>query len=537
MNSLSASKQKTPSQAGVFTRASSGLVRQVRTQDVMFYGWQQIALGYIIIFIVAAWQFYPGASMELGVLLATIAGVLLAVCYAFLSVVYPRSGGDYVFMSRILHPAAGLVLSMSLIFWQLFYAGVNGAFLSKFGLAPLFSTLGIQTGSRGLIAVGDWFGGPWGLFFGGTLVIGVFSIVQYLGVGLYFKAQRWSSYVAVVSLVVTVVTLILASTGVLNFQHNFDAVAGPGAYQHVLDAAAAAGVSTSHPFSFTQSMFFAAWPAFSLWFAVLSVSFGGEVKDGQRSQLRGMNLAIVTMGGFMILLMFLYRTAFGGNFILASAQLPADQFPLQAQPYVNLYTGIAGGSPVLTVVNSLWVIALLFFVGASSMVASTRSMLAWSIDGMAPKWFSAVSARRHTPTWSLVLCAVIAEIWVLLYAFTDTVLVLGGFLGQCVPFLGVCVAAVIFPFRRRAEFESSPIAYRIGRVPLITVVGVAAVICVGFCFYRLLVDTDYGANNPLSVAMTLVAAVFALMWFLAYRFRHRAKGDELTAQFKEIPVE
>ena len=53
-----------PSAPGVFTRASSGLVRQVRTDDVMFYGWQQIALGYII-FIVAAWQFYPGASMEL----------------------------------------------------------------------------------------------------------------------------------------------------------------------------------------------------------------------------------------------------------------------------------------------------------------------------------------------------------------------------------------------------------------------------------------------------------------------------------------
>ncbi|HEV7418697.1 MAG TPA: hypothetical protein VGO30_02500, partial [Mycobacterium sp.] len=57
-------KTGVPTTAGVFTRASSGLVRQVRTDDVMFYGWQQIALGYII-FIVAAWQFYQGASMEL----------------------------------------------------------------------------------------------------------------------------------------------------------------------------------------------------------------------------------------------------------------------------------------------------------------------------------------------------------------------------------------------------------------------------------------------------------------------------------------
>src|SRR3981081_4961921 len=88
-----------PAPAGVFTRASSGLVPQVRTDDVMFYGWQQIALGYII-FIVAAWQFYPGASMELATLIATVAGLFIAGCYALLSMVYPRSGGDYVVMSR-----------------------------------------------------------------------------------------------------------------------------------------------------------------------------------------------------------------------------------------------------------------------------------------------------------------------------------------------------------------------------------------------------------------------------------------------------
>jgi hypothetical protein len=68
-----------PTATGVFTRASSGLVRQVRTDDVMFYGWQQIALGYII-FIVAAWQFYPGASMELATLIATVAGLFIAGC-------------------------------------------------------------------------------------------------------------------------------------------------------------------------------------------------------------------------------------------------------------------------------------------------------------------------------------------------------------------------------------------------------------------------------------------------------------------------
>jgi amino acid transporter len=521
-----------PSAPGVFTRASSGLVRQVRTDDVMFYGWQQIALGYII-FIVAAWQFYPGASMELATLIATVAGLFIAGCYALLSMVYPRSGGDYVFMSRILHPVAGIALSMSLVFWQLFYTGVNGAFLAKFGIAPMLSSLGVQEHSAGLINAGNFFAGKWGLFLGGLLVIGVFSFVQYRGAGVYFKVQRWASYVTVVSLLVTFVTLALAATGVLDFHHNFDAAAGAGAYDNVIKAAG----DTSHPFSLAQTAFYSAWPAFSLWFAVLSVSFGGEVKDGQRSQLRGMTLAIVTMGVAMMLLMFLYRMAFGSAFMLASTEVPPDQFPLNAAPYVNLYTGIAGGNPILTVVNSLWVLSLLFFVGASSLIVSTRSMLAWSLDGMAPKWFSAVSAKFHSPTWALALSAAIALIWNCLYSFTDSILVLGGFLGQCIPFMGVCLAAVIFPFRRKRDFESSSIAYRWGKVPVISVIGVIAFVCVAFVFYRLLVDANYGANNHLSEVMTIAVTVFALIWYAAFRVYRARQGADIKGQFSEIPVE
>jgi amino acid transporter len=463
-----------------------------------------------------------------------VAGLFIAGCYALLSMVYPRSGGDYVFMSRILHPVAGIVMSMSLIFWQLFYTGVNGAFLSKFGIAPMLSSIGVEEHSKSLIDAGNWFAGKWGLFLGGVMVIGFFTIVQYRGAGLYFKAQRWASYITVVSLLVTFITLILASTGVLNFHHNFDAAAGPGAYNSVIKAA---GSSTHHAFSFSQSMFFAAWPAFSLWFAVLSVSFGGEVKDGQRSQLKGMVLAITTMGGAMMLLMFLYRMAFGSTFMLASTQVSPDKFPLNAAPFVNLYTGIAGNNPLLTVVNSLWVLSLLFFVGASSMIVATRSMLAWSLDGMAPKWFSSVSAKFHTPTWPLALSAAIAGVWVCLYAFTSSILVLGGFLGQCIPFMGVCLAAIVFPFRRKQQFESSSIAYRVGRIPVISVIGVVALACVVFVFYRLLVDAAYGANNHLSEEMTVAVAVFALTWYAAFRIYRTRQGLDVSGQFSEIPVE
>ena len=87
-----------PTTAGVFTRAR--LVRQVKTQDVMYYGVQQIALSYIV-FIVLARGFYPGGSMLLAALIANVAGVAMD-RYAMFATLYPRSGGEYVYLSRTL---------------------------------------------------------------------------------------------------------------------------------------------------------------------------------------------------------------------------------------------------------------------------------------------------------------------------------------------------------------------------------------------------------------------------------------------------
>src|SRR4051812_38818066 len=94
-----------PAPMGPFTRARTGLVRQVGTRDVFFFGWQIITLSYLVV-IVLAWGAYPGASMELAALLAMAGGLAITACYGLLARVFPRSGAEYVFLSRTLHPAA-----------------------------------------------------------------------------------------------------------------------------------------------------------------------------------------------------------------------------------------------------------------------------------------------------------------------------------------------------------------------------------------------------------------------------------------------
>src|SRR6266508_785078 len=157
-----------PEQAGVFTRASSGLVRQVKAQDVAYYGIQQIALSYIV-FIVLAWGAYPGSSMPLASVIAMVGGLAMGVCYAMFATLYPRSGGEYVYLSRTLFPVVGFIVSFSFALWETFYTGINGAFFSLYSVSPVLSTLGLQTHSSGLLSASNWFAGNWGIFIGGSV--------------------------------------------------------------------------------------------------------------------------------------------------------------------------------------------------------------------------------------------------------------------------------------------------------------------------------------------------------------------------------
>lgn len=522
----------TPSTRGVFTRASSGLVRQVSAGDVVFYGWGQITLGFII-FTIAAWQFYPGASMEWATIAVTLGGVALGVVYALLTSVYPRSGGEYVFLSRILHPLVGFVASVSFAFWETFYTGIVAAFLAIFGFAPLFGTLGLQTGSKTLTDIGTWFGSPTGIFVTGAVTVLVVALFVYRGLGRYFRIQRWGMWVVAASIVLTLLVLIAAAAGVFHFKSNFDALAGTGAYATV----AAAGSSGNAPFDLGQTIQFMIWPAFSIWFAVASVALSGEVKNVQRGQLMGISVAMITMGAASVGLMLFSRAAFGNQFLVGAVALPAAKFPLAAPPYINVFAGVAGGNPVLTVLMSLWVLGTMIFDVGATMIYSTRAMLAWGIDGLAPSKIAEVSERYHSPTWAIATSTIVAIIWLALYAFTSLLAILSGFMGLAITFMLVAFGGVVFPYVKRRVFDASPVAFRVVGIPVISILGVVGLVFTVYVFIRLFFDSAFGSDQPFPIAVTFIVLAATIVWFYGMRWYRAREGVDLDARFREIPIE
>jgi amino acid transporter len=494
----------------------------------MFYGWQIIALSYII-FIILAWGAYPGASMEFATIIATATGIPIGLCYALLATVYPRSGGDYVFVSRIIHPVVGFATSFSFTFWQWFYLGINGALLALFAISPFFAALGVQTSNSTLLDISTWFSSKWGIFITGSVMIAVMALLQYRGAGVYFRWQRRAAYISLASLLITLVVLVLAAAGVLDFKANFDEVAGAGAYARVTSGTTVPG------FDFGQTLAYMLWPAFAVWFAIAAVSFSGEVKNVQRGQLWGINGAIFTMGLATLLLMLLSRLAFGSGFLLSSSA--SANYELAAPPFINVFTAIAGGNVLLSVLTFAWVLLIAFFVGGAALMYATRSMLAWSIDGVAPKRLSEVSDRYHSPHWAILISAFLAEIFLALYAFTGLLGPIAGFFGLSLSLVVAVIAAIIFPFRKREVFENSPVAWRLGSIPAITVIGLIAIIPVVYVAWRLLVDSTYTPNLLVANIGGLAVIAVGVVLFYVARAYTKSRGVDIDRRYREIPVE
>lgn len=518
--------------AGLFARRSSGLVREVGPTDTLLYGVAAIVIPYVV-FIVAALVNYPGASIELAIALSAAGAIPAGLTYALFAAAYPRSGGEYVFLSRVIHPVVGFTMSVSQAFWQAFYVGINGAFWALFGLAPMFAILGAQTGSDTLADISTFFTKDYGIFIAGFCAVAFFASMLVRGARVFFRVQRWSLFVAFASMGLMIAVLFLTAVGVIDFQDKFDSLAGAGAYDSVLRDGAQA--TDLHPaFSLASTLDFMIWPMFSIAFSVLAVSFSGEIRNVKRSQLIGIPGSMVISGLLLIALSWFALAGVGRDFNLAASSV---EFPIDAPAYINVYASIAGGSTVLTVLMNLWILILMPYAVGVAMLYSSRAAMAWSIDGVMPKQLGEVSPRSHAPVKATLLIAAIGTILLAVYAFTDLLAILSGLLGMGVVFFAVSFAGMLFPFIKRDVYENSPANIKVLGLPLMTITGAIASVVLGFVMYRAVVDDAFGANTPTSLRMTVIVIAAAIVWFYAARWIGKSRGENIDQRFSEIPIE
>ena len=195
---------------------------------------------------------------------------------------------------------------------------------------------------------------------------------------------------------------------------------------------------------------------------------------------------------------YLHVTGYNFNGMLGFATPSAYGFVAGAPAYPEIM-GIASGTWVLGAVMIIGFTLGLFIWLPQTMVLISRSMFAWSFDRIMPERLSQVDARTHSPVIAIAIVTLLAIGSTAIYAFTTWFSTLSVLLGLTLTLLVTAVGAIVLPYRQREMVENSPYGGRFAGMPVLTIVGVLAVLGFAAAIAVLLWDPGSGASlseNP-----------------------------------------
>lgn len=522
-------------------RQSSGLVRAGKPLDAALFNFFGATfgpvIGWVLLFGIG---FYPGSNIVLTILITFALTIGMNVVYAFFATAMPRSGGDYVFISRTFHPWLGFAANASFMVWLTFYIGTAGALFGQLGLGPAFRVLAGATGNLGLADVGDWFSTDWGKFISGLAMMaltGPVVIAGRQGLRTYFRFQRVVFIGAGLTLVVTAVAMIIMTAD--SFQSAFNSYTAdfsgkPGAYDTVVAAGGGHG-----DFSLKQTLLASTWPFYGAAFLVQSAFWAGEGRTGLRAQLTGITLPFLIALVVMLVMVGVGTQVFGVDFLAGLALGDPTAYGFTTAPYFAELTAAWTGPVIgvaITIGLGAWLISYVPFIT----VMVTRSMLAWSLDGVAPAWLGRVDSRNANPVNATLVTFAFGVVFLVLYSFTETFSVVTALLGFAVTFFITCVAATVFPYRRAELFRGSAVDVRFLGVPVMTIAGVWGAIGLLAMIVILIADpssgTNWDANRWQVISTGIILAVAAALYLFAAVARRR-QGIDIAAAYRGLPPE
>ncbi len=542
----------------LFVRNATGLVREVSKWDALIMNslGMNVALGAIFLLLQAPGNF-PGGNMLLAIIIGTLvmAFTLLWV-YSEFAAAMPRAGGDYVFVSRALHPFVGWLLSWSQGLWLIFFwIGFNAWFALTFAAPVAMTTLGAVTGHPGWITASNdllakqtvlGITTQWWVILFGTILTLAFATLLIYGSRSYWRVQKWLFAVAGLSIVLVAGLLLFRGNQIAQAWTTFATTNKGIAYNNIIPTARSAGFTGNGAgFSLTATLLMLPWVFFVVGYAQGSAQIGGEVKRASRSQYFAMVGGVLINGAVLALIVWAYQHAVGKNWAASLSYLNNTApgklaLPGGVPPSINLIASLLTGSvPLLLIIGVGFILWALMGTPLSTLQA-TRYMLAWSLDRVVPKQLGSVSDRFHTPIKAILLCALTGEIALFALVQIPQASLLGALLAQIAAFIVVSLAGVVFPYRLKAVWESGG-GRRILGVPAVTVAGLGGVIALGalmlIFIFNSSISAAFAVTRRLSLEFMIGVIVIGAIWYAVAWQLNKNKGVNLALAYREIPPE
>ena len=517
----------------VFARQATGLVRGVSPFSAAIFNLSNAPIGFVIVYSsILGFGFFAGGSILLGTLLAIVGSIPVLLNYVFLTASMPRTGGDYVFISRLLHPAIGFAGNFALAIIQIVGAGAVATFVALSGVAPAFSTLANITGDSSFESIAEWAATSHGSFIIGAAVLTLMSGLMILGTttALRFNTIVW--FVGMFSLVLMIGVLLFTSHA--SFVSDFNSFVAKSSgitdgYQTMIERARNSGFEERNGLHML-------WPLIAVgmfgcgWF-FWSTYISGEIKGARQMgrETRIMLGGAVVNGVVLITVLALIMKTFGSTFIscltwlLFNAPEKVPFFTGEGAQVVFL-TGLAAGSSVLASLFVITFIAWMLPLLTCYLLGVQRCAFAWSFDQVVPTRLSRVNSRTNTPVLLIVIVWILSVGACAISAYTDLIVQIfaSTFLGTALASMALAaLAAAVFPYRKPEIYAGSPIAkYKVGKIPLITITGVIALLFTLFWCAAYVVFPEFGMHENSGILLVFLVGSFVLGLVIYYISRY-----------------
>jgi APA family basic amino acid/polyamine antiporter len=536
------------SQQQLFVRRSTGLVREASALDATIFNAVFSApvgatLAWGVFFALTA---FPGSDLVAATLWSLVLNVPILIMMALLAASMPKTGGDYVWVSRILSPPAAVVSNLGAAFSAIIGATFWARYFPVFALGPVLVTLGTVFDSHTLVNWGTHVQTDKGwIFAGGLLMILMMTAILIAGTRATFRWQNAFWVIASLGTLLAFVILLFGSKS--SFQNHFNDLShqfgGKGdSYNSVIDTAKA---RDAHPKAFGSAttpaifviMTFMIW---NWW----SVYLSGELKSAsnRNRQLSIMFGALAwNVIGLIAGILLIYKVV-GYQFMVAANTAPNAAYTLPTGPFYHFFASLVVNSDVLTTI----IVGSFLFWSLPAMVGNTfmpvRTVFAWSFDRLLPERFANVNERFHSPVPAILLVMTLVTAmlaWSVIATTFQTLLALGVLAGVVCMAI-VSVAAFTFPARRPELYRGSPANVRIAGIPLLQIVAPLSLAVVAFLTWETLHYPALALSGNAShrwyvpAFMGGIVVVGLLIYYVAKAVR-ASQGVDIALVYRELP--
>jgi amino acid transporter len=532
----------------LFVRRSTGLVREASAVDATIFNAVFSApvgatLAWGVFFALTA---FPGSDLVAATLWSLVLNVPILIMMALLASSMPKTGGDYVWVSRILSPPAAVVSNLAAAFSAIIGATFWARYFPVFALGPILVTLGTVFDSATLIDWGTHLQTDKGwIFAGGLLMVVLMTAILIAGTRATFRVQNTFWIIATLGTLLAFVVLLVGSKS--SFQSHFNELSssfgGKGdSYNAVIDGAKARDAHPSAFGSATTPAIFVVM-TFMIW-NWWSVYLSGELKSASnRNRQAGIMFGALAWNviGLIVGVLLIYKVV-GYQFMAAANTVPNPAYVLPTGPFYHFFASLVVNNDILTTV----IVGSFLFWSLPAMVGNTfmpvRTVFAWSFDRLLPERFANVNERFHSPVPAILLVmglvtAMLA--WSVVATTFQTLLALGVLAGiVCMAI--VAVAAFTFPSRRPDLYQGSPANIRLAGIPVLRIVAPLSLAVVAFLTWETLHYPALALSGNASHRWYVPAfmggiVVVGLVIYYAAKAVRASQGVDIDLVYRELP--